>query len=123
MTAAATAGSPTTELLYCTFCRRDHHHVDKLVAGPGVYICDRCVALSQRAMGGEAIPEFPGWASLTEEELLATLAPAAAVVRATEQAVAAHVGELRRRGVAWSRIGDALGVSRQAAWERYASST
>jgi AhpD family alkylhydroperoxidase len=30
-----------------------------------------------------------------------------------------HVDELRKRGVSWEKIGQALGVSRQAAWERF----
>jgi ATP-dependent protease Clp ATPase subunit len=29
-------------LLSCTFCKRTKKQVEKLVAGPGVYICDRC---------------------------------------------------------------------------------
>jgi ATP-dependent protease Clp ATPase subunit len=29
-------------LLRCTFCKRSEKQVHKLVAGPGVYICDRC---------------------------------------------------------------------------------
>ena len=29
-------------ILSCTFCRKTEHQVQKLVAGPGVYICDRC---------------------------------------------------------------------------------
>ena len=35
-------GNPT-DLLYCSFCGNDQKHVKKLIAGPGVYICDRCV--------------------------------------------------------------------------------
>jgi ATP-dependent protease Clp ATPase subunit len=31
-------------LLSCTFCKRSERQVRKLVAGPGVYICDRCTA-------------------------------------------------------------------------------
>lgn len=31
----------------CSFCGKDHTQVAKLVAGPGVYICDECVALCQ----------------------------------------------------------------------------
>ena len=31
----------------CSFCGKDHTRVAKLVAGPGVYICDACVALCQ----------------------------------------------------------------------------
>ena len=30
-----------------------------------------------------------------------------------------HVDILRARGVSWTRIGAALGVSKQAAWERF----
>ncbi|MFF5262568.1 hypothetical protein ACFY4C_26835 [Actinomadura viridis] len=29
------------------------------------------------------------------------------------------VRELRRRGVTWARIGQALGITRQSAWERF----
>lgn len=29
-------------LLSCTFCKRSEKQVRKLVAGPGVYICNRC---------------------------------------------------------------------------------
>ena len=32
--------------LYCSFCGESQHAVAKLIAGPGVYICDRCVALA-----------------------------------------------------------------------------
>ena len=43
------AGSPRDAapppLLRCSFCAKDQHQVRKLVAGPGVYICDECVDL------------------------------------------------------------------------------
>lgn len=29
----------------CSFCRKRHAQVDRLIAGPGVYICNQCVAL------------------------------------------------------------------------------
>jgi hypothetical protein len=29
----------------CSFCGKRQHQVRKLVAGPGVWICDQCVAL------------------------------------------------------------------------------
>src|SRR5262245_29510489 len=31
--------------LYCSFCGKSQHDVRKLIAGPGVYICDECVDL------------------------------------------------------------------------------
>lgn len=32
-------------VLYCSFCDKNHHEVFKLIAGPGVFICDECVDL------------------------------------------------------------------------------
>jgi len=32
-------------LLYCSFCGKSQHEVNKLVAGPSVHICDECVQL------------------------------------------------------------------------------
>jgi hypothetical protein len=31
--------------LHCTFCGKSQHEVRKLLAGPGVFICDECVVL------------------------------------------------------------------------------
>jgi len=33
------------KLLYCSFCGKSQHEVKKLIAGPGVYICDECIDL------------------------------------------------------------------------------
>jgi hypothetical protein len=41
------------------------------------------------------------------------------VVSQVDAALHDHVGMLRARGVSWTRIGEALGVSKQAAWERF----
>lgn len=34
----------------CTFCERPPSEVEKLIAGPNVFICDRCVALAETAL-------------------------------------------------------------------------
>jgi bacterioferritin-associated ferredoxin len=36
--------------LICTFCGRPENIVAKLIAGPGVYICDACVALADQRL-------------------------------------------------------------------------
>lgn len=36
---------PSGKLLYCSFCGKSQNEVQKLIAGPSVYICDECVAL------------------------------------------------------------------------------
>jgi ATP-dependent protease Clp ATPase subunit len=43
--------------LRCWFCGRSEGEVDKLVAGPRVYICDRCAYETIRIM--EAAPPVP----------------------------------------------------------------
>jgi ClpX C4-type zinc finger len=37
---------PDPPLLACTFCGKPQKEVRKLIAGPHVYICDRCIALA-----------------------------------------------------------------------------
>ena len=41
----------------CSFCRRSEAEVEKLVAGPRVYICDRCAAEVARIMNNSDRPE------------------------------------------------------------------
>jgi ClpX C4-type zinc finger protein len=107
--------------LYCSFCRKTEHAVDKLIGGPGVYICDGCVDLCNRILAGKPTPPFPGWDMLTDDDLLNTLRPAATAVTAVDETLRQHVDLLRQRGLTWERIGAALGISRQAAWERFGS--
>jgi hypothetical protein len=38
----------------CSFCARPPAEVRKLVRGPDVFICDRCVAEAERALAGRA---------------------------------------------------------------------
>jgi len=39
---AASARKPTAALT-CSFCGKHQRKVNKLIAGPGVYICNECV--------------------------------------------------------------------------------
>jgi ATP-dependent Clp protease ATP-binding subunit ClpX len=32
-----------SNLTMCSFCGKSHAEVRKLIAGPGVYICDNCI--------------------------------------------------------------------------------
>jgi len=47
--------------LACSFCGKSAAEVSKLVAGPRVYICERCVAEAQRIMNTPDLspPEAP----------------------------------------------------------------
>ena len=37
---------PETKMLNCSFCGKSRDSVEKLIAGPNVYICNECVVLS-----------------------------------------------------------------------------
>ena len=56
----------TGELLKCSFCGKSQKQVKKLIAGPGVYICDECIDLcteiieEEQGQGTEArLEELP----------------------------------------------------------------
>lgn len=111
--------------IWCSFCGKSNTEVDKLVAGPGVQICNGCIALA------EAIIEeysdkpdelrLPIWESLNDQQMLDHIPRMAVVAHQVETDLRCWVQELRRRHVTWSRIGEALGITRQSAWERFST--
>jgi hypothetical protein len=104
--------------LKCSFCRKSDEQVVRLIGGPGVYICDTCVGICNKIL--EATPaEFVNWQAMTDENLLRALKIAEATVHATHAVLQAQIEELRSREISWNAIGNALGISRQAAWERF----
>jgi hypothetical protein len=46
---------PDPELLHCSFCGKNGKQVKKLIAGPGIFICDQCIAQADQVIAtGEA---------------------------------------------------------------------
>ena len=35
----------SSNITMCSFCGKSHSEVKKLIAGPGVYICDNCITI------------------------------------------------------------------------------
>jgi ClpX C4-type zinc finger protein len=103
--------------LRCSFCGKPHTDVDRLVAGPGVHICNECVGLAEAII--EEYRDKPVWGSMTDERMLDHIPRVAAVADQVETNLRSWVQELRRRDVTWARIGQALGITRQSAWERF----
>jgi len=50
----------SNEQLLCSFCGKSQRQVKKLIAGPGVYICDECIDLCNEIIDEElaAPPTF-----------------------------------------------------------------
>jgi len=52
---------PAQPPLVCTFCGRRKAEVSHLIAGPGVFICEKCVGLAQEMISsGEAVGTAAG---------------------------------------------------------------
>jgi ClpX C4-type zinc finger len=128
----------TTELpsgLHCSFCGQHQDRVAKLIAGPGVYICDQCVNLCQEILAEELSREAvrrridqPGSdvPNITDDlddlgvgELIDLLVRVYRSHEGVDRTVRRVVDTLRAREVSWARIGEALGMTRQSAWERF----
>jgi ClpX C4-type zinc finger protein len=132
----------------CSFCAKPSSEVAKVIAGPGVYICNECIGLcndilqaeqqrpskppeprpsrpeqhapgpEQQAPGPEQ--QLPAWEeAMTDEQILDLLPRIAAVGAQTEASLQRLVTILRERRVTWARIGAALQITRQSAWERF----
>jgi ATP-dependent Clp protease ATP-binding subunit ClpX len=107
--------------LQCSFCGKGSDQVRKLIAGPGVYICNQCVDLCVEII----TDQVGGDVASTSDQALSVddaLARAAALHQSRQQVereVAASVRALRARGVTWARLGEAFGMTRQSVWERY----
>ena len=118
--AGVAPGAGGLSTLSCSFCTKDKDSVAKLVAGPGVYICNECIDLCNEILDMEPMPQMIHvWHEQSDDELLASLARVQAAAPQLDAAMHDYVGLLRSRGVSWTRIGAALGVSKQAAWERF----
>jgi hypothetical protein len=108
----------------CSFCLKSAAAVQKMIAGPGVFICNECIDLCNDILAQEAGKPVRDTAAtfrqrLSDSELLAHLPKVAATAAHVEQNLADWVHQARQRGVTWTRIGAALGMTRQSAWERF----
>ena len=115
----STADARRVDSLCCSFCLKSKDAVEKLVAGLGVYICNECVELCSLIIAEDPAPRVGGWEEQPDDDLLANLGRLQAIVAQVDAALHNQVGMLRARGISWTRIGEALGVSKQAAWERF----
>ena len=57
---------PPDSRLKCSFCGKSQDQVKKLIAGPGVYICDECVDLCNEILDEELFEGSPHAAPASE---------------------------------------------------------
>jgi ClpX C4-type zinc finger protein len=112
----------TTAGMACSFCLMSD--VAAMIAGPGVLICDSCVAAFAEILSGNKPTGLTTMADVQQnlrddEDLLALLPKVAAAGAQPERQLALLVGKARARGITWAKIGAAMGMTRQAAWQRF----
>lgn len=95
-----------------------------LIGGLGAQVCVPCVDEFHAIVHDQEkvvdVRRTMPWDRMSNPELLATLPQ---ILASAEQNVAfaqEWVDMLRERHLSWAEIGRVLGVSRQAAWERFA---
>ena len=54
----------------CSFCGKTQEHVDRIVAGPGVYICDECIEVCKNIIDNDSYNEEKFGYSINEEAKL-----------------------------------------------------
>ena len=121
-TATTPSSASPSETLYCSFCFKSQHHVRKLISGPAsVFICNECVDLCNGVIADRPIQtanSFPDQ-QIPTERLLERLQAIEGTLKGKGSQLQQVVELLRSREVSWAVIGAAMGISRQAAWERF----
>ena len=109
----------------CGFCGRVSTGDLGFAGGLGVLLCTDCLEKYHELFSS---PEWvegsrqPWWETMSDEDVLTTLPKIVAVQEQVDEFLHQWVGVARERGHTWATIGETLGVSRQAAWQRFQQS-
>ena len=118
-----------TRNVNCSFCNKANTEVRKLIAGPGVYICDECVHLcdgiledtqSGRAEAEAAVDRYE---NRSAEEILEGLPALARNVAAVESNLHRWVFRLRELGTDWASIASSLSIGEDDARAQFSDAS
>jgi hypothetical protein len=112
-----------TAIWSCSFCGTRGDDDTRFAGGLGALMCTACLESFAAAFASPANAgvRIIGWSdeAMTDAEMLARLPQIAATAGQVDRYLRAWVGRIRERHISYAEIGKALGVSRQAAWERF----
>lgn len=116
-------------LASCSFCGKPDTTVQRLVAGPGVHICNECVELAvwvvedaARATPEEAARRRSEYRARPPQDVLPALADMVRSADRIEGELTAWIKRLREQGIDWPTIAGAAGMSVDAARRRFDAS-
>ncbi len=117
--------TPNKLTLTCSFCTKDKEQVKKLIAGPGVYICDECIGLCSTILDEEAKsadaggPRTPSLDEGPIDRVVALFGAMVNTTRSMEERLAEWARTLRQRGVPLSTVAAEAGLTETEATERF----
>lgn len=120
--------APLTEVAItsCSFCGKPNTEVERIVAGPGVFICNECIELARvvvedaaRATPEESRRRRAAYEDPSTEELLTVLPALVKSADRVEAELATSVNRLRARGASWHTIANAAGLSVEGTRHRF----
>jgi hypothetical protein len=121
-------GSPSSGsravIATCSFCGKDNTVLEKLIAGPGVYICNECVGLcndilTTTASAEEAESVRAAFESRPASDILDVLPAVARNADSVEADLRRLVGRLVSQGTSWQDVAARLGLQPEVARTRF----
>jgi hypothetical protein len=114
----------TLEKKICSFCGEPGSSKRRLAGGLGAMICFECLeSYYQHSQSTTRVTKATRsvWEDMSDAQLLATLPLILRSAQQNADFAVEWVQMIRSRKISWAAIGKVLGVSRQAAWERFAN--
>lgn len=116
--------SSSAVIASCSFCGKDNTLLEKLIAGPGVYICNECVGLCNDILtttmtAEEAASARAAFENRAAPEILEILPAIARNADSVEADLQRLVSRLRSAETTWDEIALRLGLSVEAAQDRF----
>ena len=110
----------------CSFCGKRGSDDTRFAGGLGALMCHECLESYTAAFAApeNAHQKIIGWSddAMPDADMLGRLPLIATSARQVDRYLRMWVGRIRERHISYAEIGKALGVSRQAAWERFSRS-
>ena len=119
--------TPVKVLASCSFCGKNNTVVKKLIAGPGVYICNECVGLCDEILATptseqESAAYRTALENRSTAEMLDALPAMARTAEAVESDLRRLVGRLRASDTTWQTIAQHLDLEPEVVRARFEES-
>jgi hypothetical protein len=108
---------------HCSFCGEQGRSGEPLVGGLGAFMCGTCLDHHKGvvdAFRSTGRTDPPPWDTMSDPDILGKLDLIRQTGAQVDDFLVEWVQLARSRKLSWAEIGKALGISRQAAWERFA---